>query len=553
MGCDQARRWRACRWAVGAIVAAISVVSWPDVARAAIPGDGDWQATGQFGPWSEVVYFTVVGEGAQLASTNSLIGDPTDPCSWAGQWGDETIPIGPGGQFVADRSGAGPPATNNHIHTEGRVDASGRAVVTMTVTCVRYRPGLPTPIPYHASETYRFAATLRHPRSGIGVGGALGAHTRVYTQQCVSAPRRLVARAPSRRARRPGRPRVRLRPARQLCSPQRRLRGVAARRAFDLPAASGPPAAPPAPAGCLRTPDAVGLGLTGVLIARRSWCSPVERLNAKVFVVIFGPDGVERREVGSGLVDLERRIELDSRGGGTATIQLGYAGISGEIKEFTDIGVRMRCEFAFGTTCAAVPQGAPQVFVRSGGLAETSYRLEPGAIPGGGRDFMQPWLELRLIPFAGGESDPLAISATARPRCDTEAPGQGCVFPDFEPTMTYSLRTTREIGLHIRKAQASGQPGGRARGGPLTRVSQAAAAKNRSQVCPRSLVRRYRRLRPDGSCDEYPFASTQQGGRGASTANVAAREQNIQGGIISSFYSGQRVLTGDSFWVAVTP
>jgi hypothetical protein len=34
---------------------------------------------------------------------------------------------------------------------------------------------------------------------------------------------------------------------------------------------------------------------------------------------------------------------------------------------------------------------------------------------------------------------------------------------------------------------------------------------------------------------------------------VAAREQNVQGGIISSFYNRQRVLTDDSFWVAVNP
>jgi hypothetical protein len=150
-----------------------------------------------------------------------------------------------------------------------------------------------------------------------------------------------------------------------------------------------------------------------------------------VVVVIIDPDSVERREVGSGLLDVERRIDLDARGSGTATIQFGYAGISGEIKAFADIDVRMRCEFAFGTTCAAVPQGAPQVLAQSGGFAEASYQLEPGAIPGGSRDFM-PWLELRLIPFAGGEPNPLAISATARPRCDTEAPGQGCVFPDFD-------------------------------------------------------------------------------------------------------------------------
>lgn len=38
------------------------------------------------------------------------------------------------------------------------------------------------------------------------------------------------------------------------------------------------------------------------------------------------------------------------------------------------------------------------------------------------------------------------------------------------------------------------------------------------------------------SCDEYPFASTYEGGEGASIQGVPPREQNVQGGVVSSFY-----------------
>jgi Deoxyribonuclease NucA/NucB len=62
-----------------------------------------------------------------------------------------------------------------------------------------------------------------------------------------------------------------------------------------------------------------------------------------------------------------------------------------------------------------------------------------------------------------------------------------------------------------------------------------------------------RRARPDGSCDEYPFASTDEGGAGASIANVPVAEQHTQGGLMSGFYSSQRMLDGDSFHVAVVP
>ena len=38
------------------------------------------------------------------------------------------------------------------------------------------------------------------------------------------------------------------------------------------------------------------------------------------------------------------------------------------------------------------------------------------------------------------------------------------------------------------------------------------------------------------SLDEYPFASSKQGGAGANVKSVPASEQNIQGGTMSSFY-----------------
>jgi len=51
------------------------------------------------------------------------------------------------------------------------------------------------------------------------------------------------------------------------------------------------------------------------------------------------------------------------------------------------------------------------------------------------------------------------------------------------------------------------------------------------------------------SCDEYPFASTSQGGTGASIASVPADEQNKQGQDLSIFYS--TIQPGDWFLVVV--
>ena len=55
----------------------------------------------------------------------------------------------------------------------------------------------------------------------------------------------------------------------------------------------------------------------------------------------------------------------------------------------------------------------------------------------------------------------------------------------------------------------------------------------------------------EGSPDEYPFASTIEGGAGARIAGVPALEQQIQGGVISRFYVKFGISQGDSFMVVV--
>ncbi|MFB6614698.1 NucA/NucB deoxyribonuclease domain-containing protein [Streptomyces sp. NPDC056367] len=59
---------------------------------------------------------------------------------------------------------------------------------------------------------------------------------------------------------------------------------------------------------------------------------------------------------------------------------------------------------------------------------------------------------------------------------------------------------------------------------------------------------------PGLSCDEYPFASTKEGGTTLGTfyrgwAWVPRAEQNSQGGLLISFYRTNRVLEDDPFWV----
>ncbi len=58
---------------------------------------------------------------------------------------------------------------------------------------------------------------------------------------------------------------------------------------------------------------------------------------------------------------------------------------------------------------------------------------------------------------------------------------------------------------------------------------------------------------PNLSWDEYPFASSIQGGLGASVVPVPRQEQFIQGGVINAAYQVEAIGVGCAYWVVVIP
>ncbi len=97
------------------------------------------------------------------------------------------------------------------------------------------------------------------------------------------------------------------------------------------------------------------------------------------------------------------------------------------------------------------------------------------------------------------------------------------------------------ITRNIQLAWTDGQPF------ILTRASQLQNA-NRAKACTSSFVRRF----PKSSCDEYPFASTQEGGSGARVEEVHLDEQNCQGGTLSRGYQTAKIANGDQFLVVIS-
>ena len=109
------------------------------------------------------------------------------------------------------------------------------------------------------------------------------------------------------------------------------------------------------------------------------------------------------------------------------------------------------------------------------------------------------------------------------------------------PTVVFTREKTPGIADNIQKVQAECAP----------------EVLNRASI--KSEIRRNRRealansdKAPAGeSLDEYPFASTTQGGRGSRFERVLVSEQNRQGGTLSSFYQKNDIKDGDPFRVEV--
>ncbi len=112
------------------------------------------------------------------------------------------------------------------------------------------------------------------------------------------------------------------------------------------------------------------------------------------------------------------------------------------------------------------------------------------------------------------------------------------------PILVYPGFVTPTVGDHMQDAQDAGHP-------MLLSylASQSARTRNRNAACPAWKRAQMYPL----ECDEYPFASTYQGGAGASTRAVPPLENAAQGGFISGFYRRVRLRDGDVFAVVVFP
>ena len=135
-------------------------------------------------------------------------------------------------------------------------------------------------------------------------------------------------------------------------------------------------------------------------------------------------------------------------------------------------------------------------------------------------------------------------STTVGVRCDSQ-PGyrypNGCANPAFTPT--YVLSSARYPSIaKFDKAQLARHPRLRT----LTRATPQQLKANRRAAC-----KGFEPERKGDSCDEFPYASTVQGGQGAAQEHVNKAENKAQGGNLVGFYTANRLHYGERFHIEV--
>jgi hypothetical protein len=157
--------------------------------------------------------------------------------------------------------------------------------------------------------------------------------------------------------------------------------------------------------------------------------------------------------------------------------------------------------------------------------------------------------EYDMTGSAEGGSGGITWFGDSEVRCDHVFAIAGCVFPEYWPTVNMS--GLPHIAPHILLVEGRGAHlGNAAYFSPLSKgTGRQQARNNRRQVCHGKPPKK------GWSCDEYPFASTAQGGTSVaainrSTAWVPRSENSKQGGILGSFYKINRLLPHDKFFVA---
>ena len=111
------------------------------------------------------------------------------------------------------------------------------------------------------------------------------------------------------------------------------------------------------------------------------------------------------------------------------------------------------------------------------------------------------------------------------------------------PVLSFSKAKTPNVADNIESAIKEGAPD----------VLTKEGSKSQIRANRRAALKDKQGLRNEGeSLDEFPFASSKEGGTGARVQSVPVKEQSVQGGVMSQFFKNNNIKDGDKFKVNVT-
>ncbi|MXN76871.1 hypothetical protein GR157_19290 [Burkholderia sp. 4701] len=250
-------------------------------------------------------------------------------------------------------------------------------------------------------------------------------------------------------------------------------------------------------------------------------------------------------------------------------------------------GVMIKPVVECGSACTVAPNAGVPLAI--GGLSnEVSVAVTPNM--GGNNPLsLRPTIEYRVAKSGDSFENGASVSSYSGDgyipdiRCDVglaKSGTQGCVYPDA-PAILRAITATNagviQSATHIREAQAAGLPGKFVPKGDgtihpdssanaLTRTRDAALRRDNRSESKKQCEKKYGSVtgqctftgdpdetQTDCDCDEYPFASTQQGALNyeVSVKRIDASDNRRAGAYLGNFFAGERVLDDEKFYVDV--
>lgn len=244
-------------------------------------------------------------------------------------------------------------------------------------------------------------------------------------------------------------------------------------------------------------------------------------------------------------------------------VTLGYKiGATGNLSRGVTADLMSSCDI-FASICSAtsllVPDPQPALITPGGtnNFGWTESDAGPSSTTPNTDNIMNPDLGIFWEDISTTPPMPKSDIGILTGRCDTMVTrADGCVNEDFTPTVVYDAQANPLVGpvaQHIFNAQktlsiAWGIPKLFAGNGEVLNrdVNPRDIRANNRAACRRV------RLRHGQQCDEFPLASTFQGAAFQpvfSAVAVPAAANSSQGGITSHFYTSNRVIDDDAFFV----